>query len=251
MTLRDSIETNNAPPTDESLVDYLLGEATDSDAIERWLAVDESHLLRLERLAEVVYSLAVDTVVPPVRSTNAWVLSPPSQIDAVSDSQPLNASLPGSRVAWGRLMMGLATLAAAIALIVVWSRQQESDQRVTNGRLALGRLAMVWADVVSADVVSDDALADPLADELSESWPSDVDAMPAEMPGVSTTAWSDDEAIASGEFASGEFASGEFASGDDSPPQWLLVAVSQMTVESPIDPAGGAASEAFDEEEVR
>jgi len=235
MTLRNPIETTNAPPTDESLVDYLLGEATDSDAIERWLAVDESHLLRLERLAEVVYSLAVDTVVPQVRSTNVWVLSPLSQIDAISDSQPLSASLPGSRVTWGRLLMGLATFAAAIALIVVWSRQ-ESDQRMTNGRLAL-----VWADVVS-----DDDLTDPLAVELSGSWPADVDAMPADTPGVATTAWSDDEPI-----AEGEFASGEFASGDDSPPQWLLVAVSQMTVESPIDPTGAADSDVFDEEEVR
>jgi hypothetical protein len=245
MTLRNPIETTNAPPTDESLVDYLLGEAIDSDAIERWLAVDESHLLRLERLAEVVYSLAVDTVVPQVRSTNVWVLSPLSQIDAISDSQPLNASVPGSRVTWGRLLMGLATFAAAIALIVVWSRQ-DSDQRMTNGRLALGRLALVWADVVS-----DDDLTDPLAVELSGSWPADVDVLPADTPGVATTAWSDDEPIAEGEFASGEFASGEFASGDDSPPQWLLVAVSQMTVESPIDPTGAADSDVFDEEEVR
>ncbi len=235
MTLRDPIETNNALPTDESLVDYLLGESTDSDAIERWLAVDESHLLRLERLAEVVCSLAVDTVVPHVESTNVWVLSPLSRVDGLSASQPSDASLSGSRLTWGRLLLGLATFAAAIALIVVWSRQ-ESDQRMTNGRVAIGRLAVVWADMVS-----DDDLTDRLAAELSDSWPADVDAVPAGTSGVSTTAWPDDEPIAEG----------EFASGDDSPPQWLLVAVSQMTLESPLDPAGGGASEALDEEEVR
>jgi len=228
MTLRDQIETTNVQPTDEGLVDYLLSESTANDAIESWLAADESHLLRLERLAEVVFAVAATSVVSEVQSTNVLVLSPLSEIDAISDSQPLNAS----HLTYARLLMGLAALAAAIALIVVWSRQ-EPDYRLTNDRLAVA-----WAELVSAE----DSTS-PLAVELPDAWPvADVDAMATDMSSDSGNAWSiDDEPIAEG----------EFASGDDSPPQWVLVAVSQMTEELTIDPASGLGGSLLDKEQVR
>jgi hypothetical protein len=217
MTLPDRIETSFAPPTDESLVDYLLGESADSDAIERWLAIDQSHLLRLEGLAEVVCAAGADTVL----------------VARLAESEPIPMVGAGSesRLSAGRLLLGLATLAASIALIIVWSGQQESDQRLTNDRLAV-----VWADVVSGGDT-----ANPLTVDFADPWSLDNDLMPGDM------AWTTDEAVS----GSGQVASGEFASGDDSPPQWLLVAVSQMTEGSSDDAADRLDSNTLSEEEVR
>jgi hypothetical protein len=131
-----------------------------------------------------------------------------------------------------RLLLGLATLAASIALIIVWSRQQESDQRLTNDRLAV-----VWADVVSSD-----DMVNPLMVDFADSWSLDNDVMPGDVVGDSGTAWTTDEATSG---------SGEFASGDDSPPQWLLVAVSQMTEGASDDAANRLDSNTLSEEEVR
>lgn len=213
MTPRNPIETNNAPPTDESLVDYLLGESTDSDAIQRWLADDASHLLRLEGLAEVVCAVARDAALTTVRP--------------VSESHVFESHVFGRRA-----LVVLATLAASIALIVVWSRQRESNRRLTNDRLAVA-----WADLVFGDDVTH-----PLSVDYAPLWLGDGDALPTETSVDSASDWSaDNESIAAG----------EFAAGDDSPPHWLLVAVSQMATESPVDPPSGGDRDALNEEEVR
>ncbi|HBJ33192.1 MAG TPA: hypothetical protein DDZ51_00210, partial [Planctomycetaceae bacterium] len=164
MTQPDRIETNFAPPTDESLVDYLLGESADNDAIERWLAIDQTHLLRLEGLAEVVCAAGADTVLEGVRGESVSVAR-------LAESEPIPMVVGNeSRVSAGRLLLGLATLAASIALIIVWSRQQESDQRLTNDRLAV-----VWADVVSGDDT-----VNPLTVDFADSWSLDNDLMPGD-----------------------------------------------------------------------
>lgn len=214
MTQRDSIETNNDVPTDEALVDYLMGEAVDHEAIERWLALDESHVLRLERLAEVICGVADKSLVAPLRPHD------------VSSTKSLVAGSLSTRF-W----VGLATLAASITLIVAWSRNRDSVQPLTNDRLA-----RVWADVVSSN-----DLANPLAVELSGLWPSDVDVISSDAATDPVDAWFDDEPIAAG----------EFASGDDSPPQWLLVAVSQMPEEPPMTSEDGGDNDTLDQEEVR
>lgn len=232
MTLPDRIETSFAPPTDESLVDYLLGESADSDAIERWLAIDQTHLLRLEGLAEVVCAAGTDAVLAGVRGETVSVARL-----AESEPMPMVGGGTEARVSARRVLLGLATLAASIALIMVWSRQRESDQRLTNDRLAV-----VWAEVVSSDDV-----ANPLAVDFADAWSSDIDAIPGDSAGDAGIGWTTDEEPV----ATGEFASGEFASGDDSPPQWLLVAVSQMTEASSDDSANRLDSNALSEEEVR
>jgi hypothetical protein len=225
MTQPNRIETSFAPPTDESLVDYLLGESADGDAIERWLASDQSHLLRLEGLAEVVCATGTDAVLVGVRGESVSVarLAEYEPIPMVAGKE--------SRVSARRVLLGLATLAASIALIIVWSQQQKSDQRLTNDRLAV-----VWADVVSGDDT-----VNPLTIDFADSWSLDNDVMPGDM------VWTTDEAVS----GSGQVGSGEFASGDDSPPQWLLVAVSQMTEGSSDDAADRLDSDALNEEEVR
>lgn len=227
MTLPDRIETNFAPPTDESLVDYLLGESADSDAIERWLAIDQTHVLRLEGLAEVVCAAGTDAVLADIRYESVAVARL-----AESESMPTTGTGNESRVSARRLLLGLATLAASIALIMVWSRQQESDQRLTNDRLAV-----VWADVVSSDDV-----ANPASVDFADVWSSDIDAMSGDFAGDAGIGWTTDEE---------PVATGEFASGDDSPPQWLLVAVSQMTEASSDGSANRLDSNALSEEEVR
>lgn len=227
MTLPDRIETNFAPPTDESLVDYLLGESADSDAIERWLAIDQTHVLRLEGLAEVVCAAGTDAVLADIRYESVAVARL-----AESESMPTTGTGNESRVSARRLLLGLATLAASIALIMVWSRQQESDHRLTNDRLAV-----VWADVVSSDDV-----ANPAAVDFADVWSSDIDAMSGDFAGDAGIGWTTDEE---------SVATGEFASGDDSPPQWLLVAVSQMTEASSDGSANRLDSNALSEEEVR
>jgi hypothetical protein len=217
MTQPDRIETSFAPPTDESLVDYLLGESADGDAIERWLAIDQTHLLRLEELAEVVCAAGTDAVLADIRCESVSVAR-------LAESEPIPMVTGNeSRVSARRLLLGLA---ASIALIIVWSRQQGSDQRLTNDRLAV-----VWADVVSADDT-----VNPLTVDFADSWSLDNDLMPGDM------AWTTDEAVSG---------SGEFASGDDSPPQWLLVAVSQMTEGSSDDATDRLDSNTLSEEEVR
>lgn len=227
MTLPDRIETNFAPPTDESLVDYLLGESADSDAIERWLAIDQTHVLRLEGLAEVVCAAGTDAVLADIRYESVSVARL-----AESESMPTTGTGNESRVSARRVLLGLATLAASIALIMVWSRQQESDQRLTNDRLAV-----VWADVVSSDDV-----ANPASVDFADVWSSDIDAMSGDFAGDAGIGWTTDEE---------PVATGEFASGDDSPPQWLLVAVSQMTEASSDGSANRLDSNALSEEEVR
>ncbi len=227
MTLPDRIETNFAPPTDESLVDYLLGESADSDAIERWLAIDQTHVLRLEGLAEVVCTAGTDAVLADIRYESVSVARL-----AESESMPTTGTGNESRVSARRVLLGLATLAASIALIMVWSRQQESDHRLTNDRLAV-----VWADVVSSDDV-----ANPAAVDFADVWSSDIDAMSGDFAGDAGNGWTTDEEPS---------AAGEFASGDDSPPQWLLVAVSQMTEASSDGSANRLDSNALSEEEVR
>lgn len=227
MTLPDRIETNFAPPTDESLVDYLLGESADSDAIERWLAIDQTHVLRLEGLAEVVCAAGTDAVLADIRYESVAVARL-----AESESMPTTGTGNESRVSARRVLLGLATLAASIALIMVWSRQQESDHRLTNDRLAV-----VWADVVSSDDV-----ANPASVDFADVWSSDIDAMSGDFAGDAGIGWTTDEE---------PVATGEFASGDDSPPQWLLVAVSQMTEASSDGSANRLDSNALSEEEVR
>ncbi|HBJ37020.1 MAG TPA: hypothetical protein DDZ51_20130, partial [Planctomycetaceae bacterium] len=103
MTQPDRIETSFAPPTDESLVDYLLGESADSDAIERWLAIDQAHLFRLEELAEVVCATGTDAFLAGVRGETVSVARL-----AESGSMPTVSTGKEARVSARRLLLGLA-----------------------------------------------------------------------------------------------------------------------------------------------
>jgi len=209
MTLLNQFETNNEQPTDQSLVDYLLGESLEGDAIERWLAQDESHLLRLECLAEVVCAISSSDVVS----------SKPADAISVLGGQ----SIQPAEMGFGsmRWMIALASLAASVSLIFLWARDRESDQRIANDRLAV-----VWAEVLSTDEQSNAA-----AGEMSDAWLGEIASTESESPVDIGAGWTNDYE---------PNVEGEFASGNDSPPQWLLVAISQMTENASSDDKDGA-----------
>lgn len=197
------------PPSDDRLIDYLLGESVDDEAIELWLAADLSHVERLERLAETV-CVAATLASQETTVVNGWSLK--------------------------HALASLAALAASVALAVIGWRFYQVNQTNWND----DRLAIAWAETVS-NQESTDSIAlnwpDPFLFEDSEGL--DVQAKDPWLGDLAS-----DEPV---EMASGEVSNGEFAAGDDSPPHWLLVAISQMPTESPLD-AGDDASEANDAE---
>jgi hypothetical protein len=132
-------------------------------------------------------------------------------------------------------------LAAALTLVVAGWRFYQDHQMHPND----DRLAIAWAETVASGEG---------VDSLALNWPDSFlfdDA--EEIHGEARAKWLGDLAadeigeIAASEIAASEIAAGEFAAGDDSPPQWLLVAISQMPTESASD-TGDDVPEATDPE---
>jgi len=219
MTLKKRFETIDDEPTDDRLVEYLLGESAaeradevdccelDRDqAVELWLAENEANLIRLERLADVVFAIGVGGLLAPV------------------ESSPI---VTGRPLAYRPMMAGLLALAATISLLVVWTPGQNAERLVND------RVAVAWAEM--------------LASSSSATAPGDaIDLWIATAP---------DELVvdAINDWTIGDETSDEsgFASGDDATPHWLLVAVTQMSSESTEDALQNSESGVLDDEEVQ
>jgi hypothetical protein len=227
MTFPSSSEPTPRAPSDDELIDYLMGEsvaerATDGSstgdaAIEHWLAADEANTERLEALAAAMLSAALPVEHHLSPTSNPSPLRHPAVASSIaglgefdaSGTAVLTASPAGAHSSAAPLrfaLLGLMTLAAAIALAIFWSRTPSSDELSTD------RVAIAWAETSSA--IS--ALPLRVDVEVDESWSSDWDIGEADD-------WS--------ESAEGE----AFAANNDSPPQWLLTALAQMTVTGELD----------------
>jgi len=225
MTLKKRFETNCDEPTDDRLVDYLLGESASGlagevgssrpdgegfgsdQAIERWLAAGEANLIRLERLAEVVAAIGVGGFESAVESSVAVTARP---------------------LAYRPIVAGLLALAASISLLVVWRPGLNTE------RLADDRVAVAWAEMM----VGSNQIASFTGD-ANDLWiAGDADEIGVE----SITDWP---------LADEASDDGGFASGDDATPQWLLVAVTQMSDGFADDTLRESESDVIDSEEVR
>lgn len=179
-------------PSDDRLIDYLLGEPADqceaghgfSDAaVEQWLAADEANAERLESLAVSVLASALPSPRPAIASPAAEA-----------------PSATGQRAA----IIGLLATAAAITLAVFWTRDAAGPEE-----LSTQRLAVAWMETVSVAVPESD---------LEDEWTGEWESSESEPWLLSDT--------------------GESFSGDrDSPPQWLLVAVDQMSLTAELEAA--------------
>ena len=179
-------------PSDDELISYLLG--TDAEdgrvAMAAWLATDAAHGDRLSAFAAVIYFAAESVAV--------------ADDDAKANALKLTvAAAPSPRV---RRLVGLLALAASIAVVLFSLRGFRADREADN------RIALAWADALPA--MNDGEPNNDIFDSLA-AHSAAIDLADA---GVDSDAVSDHVADAGDEFG---FSAAE-------PPDWLLIAVSEM-----------------------
>ncbi len=226
MTLHDSSEPMTSSPSDDRLIDYLLGESIDecasgdalSDAeIEQWLAADQAHAGRLESLASAVLAVALPPRLAESTMGNAVSMGVPfsscddahARRNTVEPAVCLaNSGMLGLRT----VAVGLLAVAAAISLAIFWSRTLAPEELSTQ-RLALAwaeRFATTTSPLTSAGGELSVAGEISAGVELEDDWSGDWELAEA------------DDWLASDEDEA-------FAAGNESPPQWLLTALAQMS----------------------
>ncbi len=189
--LRTDADSAGFHPSEESLIDYLLGSTSSSisSQIEAWVAADSQHADQLIRLSEVIL-VASETLAQESRREAA----------AVTLSDDLATRSNRRYLTW-------FAVAASIAAVVFSFR----DFNVSPS--AETRVAMAWADA---------AQTSPTADTVSQlpAWLFD-EAVALEPNGSSDSFPAIDSS--DGDESTPTFG---FASAD--PPEWLLAAVSDM-----------------------
>lgn len=211
----DSSPREVTTPTDERLVDYLLGQPTTIVAeqraglsdreIEVWLGRDQANLVRLEALAVSVVAL-FDQEQAEDRSFVAAACVPVTP-----------ASVAGA--AWGRERRSvLAASGGLVALVLVafgayFSWWGEDSFPYRPGDVS-GDLALAWAEQAAIDSPSMSFSSEPLDESWDLGWPELGSA--GELADHSTEAAVTDVGPA-------------FAEGGESPPDWLVLAVAQLS----------------------
>jgi hypothetical protein len=215
----ESVPTAAIVPTDERLVDYLLGQPTAvaaqqraslSDAeIEAWLGRDQANLARLESLAVSVVALLGH------EQTVARPLAEPAFV-SVTPVTPARSS-------WGvvrrRHSFSIASWVVAVVLMAAfgsyfgWRDRDSTDPR--PGDLS-GELAMAWAEQAAVDSPTLPFSSSPLDESWEAAWREWESGALIELPEDSS-----DTALAD--------VGPAFADGGESPPDWLVLAVAQLS----------------------
>lgn len=218
----DSVPGSAITPTDERLVDYLLDQPTmgaappreclsDSE-IEVWLGSDQANLVRLESLAVSIVAL-LDQEQPAGRS-----LASQTDSTCASVTPATLADATVGVVHKRRSFLMVSWLIAAVLLVAIGSYFGTRDRDSLNPTASdlSGELALAWAE--QAAVASPSS---PFASGLlDESWDA---------------GWREWESGASIEVAEDSFdvavadGSPAFADGGESPPDWLVLAVAQLS----------------------
>lgn len=210
----DSFSWEETAPTDERLVDYLLGQPTavmseqragvTDREIEAWLGRDQANLVRLEALAVSVVALlgqepgvgrslvpANRVPVTPAAATGAaWVREHRSVLTA----------------SWGVVALLLLTVGVCFG----WRNQNPVRDRTDDFS---GDLALAWAEQAAVDAPSVPFSSDPAEESWELAWPESETGSVSELADPLTEA----------------DAGPAFAEGGDSPPDWLVLAVAQLS----------------------
>lgn len=218
----DSVPGSAITPTDERLVDYLLGhpsmvavpsrEYVSDSEIEAWLGRDQANLVRLESLAVSIVAL-LGQERPADRSL---VSLTDSSFVSVTSATLADATLGvGQR---RRSFSMVSWLIAAVLLVAIGAYFGSRDHDSRNPRASdlSGELALAWAEQA--------AVASPsmpfTGSLLDESWEA---------------GWREWESVAPIEVAEDPFdvavedGGPAFADGGESPPDWLVLAVAQLS----------------------
>jgi hypothetical protein len=178
-------------PSDEELVEYLLGsvESNQRTLIEGWLATDEQAGERLTEIATLMCSVEL-----ALKATNAV-----TENAAATGTAPLRSS------ARFRIVIGLAVAAAfgLIAFSISGFGNEEAETQV----------AMAWVESLSLHDESDIQNIEP--DEISSSEQINDPELVAE----------GDQLVATDDF---DDMNSDMDFMSDEPPDWLLVAVTDM-----------------------
>lgn len=215
----ESVPTATSIPTDERLVDYLLGQPTTvtaqqraslSDAeIDAWLGRDQANLFRLEALAVSVVALLGQ------EQTAARPLADPGFV-SVTPAMPADASWAVVRRRPSFSIAGwvvAAVLLAAFGSYFGWRDRDSTDPR--PGDLS-GELAMAWAEQAAVDSPTLPFSSSPLDESWEVGWHDWESGALIELPEDSSDAVAADVGPA-------------FADGGESPPDWLVLAVAQLS----------------------
>lgn len=214
-----SVPTAAIIPTDERLLDYLLGQPTTvadqqraslSDAeIEAWLGRDQANLVRLEALAVSVVALLGQ------EQTAARPLADPDFVSVMAVT-PAGDSW---RVVRQRRSFSIASWVVAAVLLAAfgsyfgWRDHDSTDPR--PGDLS-GELALAWAEQTAVDSPTLPFSSSPLDESWEAAWREWESGALIELPEDSSDAAAADVGPA-------------FADGGESPPDWLVLAVAQLS----------------------
>jgi hypothetical protein len=213
----DSLPGEVTTPTDERLVDYLLGQPTTVVAeqragfsdreIEAWLGRDQANLVRLEALAvSVVALLGQEQAEGRSIATPRYVPVTPAMVAGASWGRERRSVLAASG---GFAALLLVTFGAYFG----WWDEGSFHHRPGD---VSGDLALAWAEQAAMDSLSMPLSSDPLDESLDLGWPDLESGSTSELPDQSTEAAMTDVGPA-------------FADGGESPPDWLVLAVAQLS----------------------
>lgn len=211
----DSLPREVTTPTDERLVEYLLGQPTTIVAeqraglsdreIEAWLGRDQANLVRLEALAvSVVALLGQEQAEDRSFVAAACVPVTPTAVAGAAWRRERRSVLAAS----GGLV---ALLLVAFGAYFSWWDQDSVPYRPGD---VSGDLALAWAEQAAMDSSSMPFSSDPQDESWDLGWPESGSA--SELADHSTEAVVTDVGPA-------------FAEGGESPPDWLVLAVAQLS----------------------
>ena len=181
-------------PSDDELVEYLLQPPADGDGrfvhIERWLASDESNLMRLESIAEAVLIAAEGL--------------PRLGQQPIASSHPAVKGRPPETGRPFRLSLRWAVLTLAASILIALGMRFGPFAVAPSPGPSTGRVALAWSEI---DSISDlDAWE--MADEATIEW--------EEPPAVA--AWVESESVTYE----------DDAAAGGAPPEWMLIAITRM-----------------------